>query len=43
MLLVITNNSNIENTVGVWRNIVGYYCGAIIEGNIIRVNPNSFC
>ena len=43
MLLVITNNSNIENTVDGWTNIVGYSCGTIVEGNIIRVNPNSFC
>ena len=41
--IVITNNSSIENTVGVWRNIVGYYCGTIVEGNIIRVNQDAEC
>ena len=41
--IVITNNSSIENTVGVWRNIVGYYCGTIVEGNIIRVNQDAVC
>ena len=41
--IVITNNSSIENTVGVWRNIVGYYCGTIVEGNIIRVNQYAVC
>ena len=43
MLLVITNNSNIENMVDVWKNIVGYYCGTIVEGNIIRVNQYAVC
>ena len=41
--IVITNNSSIENTVGVWINIVGYYCGTIVEGNIIRVNQDAPC
>ena len=41
--IVITNNSSIENTKDAWKNIVGYYCGTIVEGNIIRVNPYSFC
>ena len=41
--IVITNNSSIENTVGVWINIVGYYCGTIVEGNIIRVNQDVEC
>ena len=41
--IVITNNSSIENTKDAWKNIVGYYCGTIVEGNIIRVNQDVEC
>ena len=42
--IVITNNSSIENTVGVWNNIIGSYgCGggAVIDGNVIRIIQGS--
>ncbi len=35
--IVITNNSSIENTVGVWKNIFGVsVCNVAVEGNVIN-------
>ena len=41
--IVITNNSSIENTVGLWGNIVGDACVKNVEGNVITVNQYAMC
>ena len=38
--IVITNNSSIENTEDVWRNIVGRVAEIIINDNVISVKSN---
>ena len=39
--IVITNNSSIENTVGLWENIVGDACVINFEGNVIKINQDA--
>ena len=41
--IVITNNSSIENTVGLWGNIVDDACATNVEGNVITVNQYAMC
>lgn len=41
--IVITNNSSIENAVGLWGNIVEDACVINVEDNVITVNQDAMC